>query len=445
VKLGLLPTVSFAYEQMPDDLGSRACRAADDAAAVLSRELGDEIVLVDPISTESEGLDAGRQLADAGVYATVVLPALATMAAVPWAALEAVDVPVLIWSRTESHHRPRDTVELVLGSAPVGAAAISNVLVRAGRYFRVANGPSLSERSLAFLRGARAARALDGAVFGHFGGAVWPGMLDVVLDRTAFKRAFAAEVVDLEPDFSSPPAKIEPELEVTGIAPEALKRSLALVGAVVGSCERAQVVAGAFNCHGDAFARNEEVGVVCCAAVNEMTARGVPFACTGDDCTAVALFLAQQIAGAAQYLELDAVDEELDACLVTSGGEGDLRLARADLPRRLRGNRFFSGLAGRGAALDFVLRPGPVTLIGFTPTASFFRVVAAGGEVLEQAAPDLGIPRAYVRFAGPAREAFDWWCEAGANHHLALAPGRHELAVEAFAEITRIEARVLSG
>jgi L-fucose isomerase-like protein len=430
---------------MPDDLGSRARTAAEDAAAALNRQLDDDIVLVGPISTESEGVDAGQQLVGAGVYATVVLPAIATMAAIPWAALEAVDVPVLIWSRTESRHRPRNTVELVLGSAPVGAAAIGNVLVRAGRCFRVANGPSLCQRSLAFLRGARAARALDGAVFGHFGGTVWPGMLDVVLDRAAFKRAFAAEIVDLDPDFSSLPAEIEPELEITDIEPEALKRSLALAGAVVGACERAQVVGGAFNCHGDAFARNEAVGVVCCTAVNEMTARGVPFACTGDDCTAVALFLAQQIAGAAQYLELDAVDDELDACLVTSGGEGDLRLARADLPRRLRGNLFFSGHAGRGAAVDFVLRPGSVTLVGFTPTASSFRVIAAGGEVLEQPPPDLGIPRAYVRFAGPAREGFVWWCEAGANHHLALAPGRHELAVQAFAEITGIEARVLPG
>ena len=69
------------------------------------------------------------------------------------------------------------------------------------------------------------------------------------------------------------------------------------------------------------------MGVVCCAASTLLASDGVPMACTGDDCTAVALFLAQQFGGAAQYLELDAPKGSLGACLLTSGGEGDLRLA----------------------------------------------------------------------------------------------------------------------
>jgi L-arabinose isomerase len=72
-------------------------------------------------------------------------------------------------------------------------------------------------------------------------------------------------------------------------------------------------------------------------------------------------------------------------------------------------------------------------------------VIVAEGTVLADDPPDLGIPRGYVRFHENARAVFDWWCESGANHHLALAPGRHQLAVEAFAEVAGIEARGLSG
>jgi L-arabinose isomerase len=60
-------------------------------------------------------------------------------------------------------------------------------------------------------------------------------------------------------------------------------------------------------------------------------------------------------------------------------------------------------------------------------------------EVLALAPPELGIPRGYLRFAAPAAEAFDSWCEAGANHHAAFAPGHHTEALAAFADIFGIE------
>lgn len=269
-------------------------------------------------------------------------------------------------------------------------------------------------------------------------------MLDVQLDPVALEAALGARIVELDLDLGAPPAALPAGVELGDVEPEALRRSLLVAGAFEVACRRAGAIAGAVHCHGEAFAGNAEIGIVCCAAVNHMTAAGVPFACTGDDCTAVALFLAQSFAGAAQYLELDAADEELGACLVTSGGEGDARLARTDQPVRVCENRFFSGVAGRGAALEFVLRPGPATLLGFTPCPSGFRVVAAEVEVLDVAPPPLAIPRGYVRFDRlRAGEAFDRWCEAGVNHHLALAPGRCAYAAVAFAEITGLEAVVL--
>ena len=242
---------------------------------------------------------------------------------------------------------------------------------------------------------------------------MWPGMLDVELDRPSFTTVFGARVEDVEPDWSAPAAAL-PGDGADDLDDEVAGRSAAAAGAIVAACRRAGAVAGAIHCHGAAFAQNPDVGVVCCAASTLLASSGVPMACTGDDCTAVALFLAHQLGGVAQYLELDAPKESLDACLFTSGGEGDLRLARPGTPVRACENRFFSGVAGRGAAVDFVLAPGPVTLIAFTPAGGTYRVIAANGEVLDDAPPELGIPRGYVRFPVGARAGFDWWCEAGA-------------------------------
>jgi L-arabinose isomerase len=443
VTLGLLATLSTAYERMPADLVERKRQEAEAAAEELAAVTGDEVVLTGPVSSEAEGAAAGEMLADAGVYAVVLVPTIATMAAFPWAALERLDVPaVVVWTRVEPDPAPADVPELVYGSGPVGATAIGNVLARHGRVFRSSIGPVLTPRALALLHAARASRAMRSAVFAHVGGSVWPGMLDVELDRAAFTAAFGARVVDVEPDWSAPAAAL-PGDGADGLGGEAAGRSAAAAGAIVAACRRAGAVAGAIHCHGAAFAQNPDIGVVCCAASTLLASSGVPMACTGDDCTAVALFLAHQLGGVAQYLELDAPKESLDACLFTSGGEGDLRLARPGTPVRACENRFFSGLAGRGAAVDFVLAPGPATLVAFTPAGGTYRLIAADVQVLDDSPPDLGIPRGYARFPVRARAGFDWWCEAGANHHLALTSGHHAAAVAAFAEIHGIESRVL--
>src|SRR5438477_5302678 len=133
---------------MPPDLPARARAAAETAAAELEGATGDAVVVVGPVSSEEEGQAAGRELAAAGPYAIVVVPTIATMAAYPWAALASIDLPVLVWSRTEPHAALEDTVALVRGSAPVGATAIGNVLAREGRVFRAANGPALPARAL---------------------------------------------------------------------------------------------------------------------------------------------------------------------------------------------------------------------------------------------------------------------------------------------------------
>ena len=131
MRLGLLATLSTAYESMPEDLVAQKTAEAEAAARRLERDCGDEVVAVGPIGTAEEGTEAGQRLRDAGVYAVVVVPTIATMAATPWAALEQLDVPVVIWAQVEDDPSPSDVPSLVFGSGPVGATAIGNVLAPA--------------------------------------------------------------------------------------------------------------------------------------------------------------------------------------------------------------------------------------------------------------------------------------------------------------------------
>ena len=377
------------------------------------------------------------------MYAVVVVPTIATMAATPWAALEQLDVPVVIWAQVEDDPSPGDVPSLVFGSGPVGATAIGNVLARHGRSFAPPSARSRVGGRWRFCGRRGPPTGCGGRCLHTSAGDIWPGMLDVSLDRDRFAEVFGARFVDIEPEWSAPPAalpgdgaeQLDPDSRrPLGASPPA--RSLPRAG-------------GRTWWPAPSTATDRPLPTILpwvwCAVPRarclQATACRWPVPAT--TALPVALFLAQQFGGAAQYLELDAPKGSLGACLLTSGGEGDLRLAAEGSRPRACQNRFFSGLAGRGAAVEFVLRPGPVTLIGFTPIGDSFRVIAAHAEVLAEAPPELGIPRGYVSFPGGAEAGFDWWCEAGANHHLALTPGHHGEVVRAFAALHSIEATVL--
>ena len=154
MKLCLLATLSTAYENMPADLVERKMAEAELAAAILRRATGDDVVLLDPVGSLEQGVEAGHRLWE-DPYAVVIVPTIATMAAFPWAAVESLDVPIVVWTCAARDPYPRDAGEMVFESGPVGATAIGNVLARHGRTFRSTIGPDVGARALALLRAAR--------------------------------------------------------------------------------------------------------------------------------------------------------------------------------------------------------------------------------------------------------------------------------------------------
>ena len=422
---------------MNKDFRPEKLQEAAAAVDILHEITGDEIIFPGLVSSVEEGEAAGNLFSTEAVYAIVVLPTIASMAATPWAALQNHDLPLVVWSQAPENPFPPTITKQVSETGSVGALAIGNVLVRHQRLFVSTSGPVISERAQQFLSGARAAAHLSGAKLAHIGGS-WAGMLDVMLDYDALEKKMGLRFQSLDPDDTGPPIS-EDKLSIVDLDPDIYEKSCLLAGHIVAAVERENIIGGAIACHGDWISENPKYGVVACLAVNYLTRHNIPFACTGDDCTAVALCLAIALGGTAQYFEMDPPNPQLNAVMLSSGGEGDLRLASSCPAPKLCHNHFFDGHFGHGIAHDFILAPGPATLINFTPIGDNFKIIAAEGEVLEEQPPALGMPRTLFRFAGPVRDAFDAWCEAGANHHLALTMGHHGLASKTFSNAKRIE------
>ena len=78
------------------------------------------------------------------------------------------------------------------------------------------------------------------------------------------------------------------------------------------------------NCHVEEIRLGRDSGVTPCFGLGRETARGIPWTCSGDVLTAVAMLVAKQLGGAALYHEIEAIDFETGEVVVANSGEHDL-------------------------------------------------------------------------------------------------------------------------
>jgi L-fucose isomerase-like protein len=460
-RIGLLvPYVSF-YEKITPLRAEKELFAAQ-----LGELLGGacEVIGEGLVDSERAARAAGEAFLKAEVDAVIVAPTLAVFGALPWAALEVLppELPIAIW-----HLAPLRTVPvdyeiraLIRNSAALGAMALGNTLARRGRVFRVFDdrpqSGALPETIRSFLFASRAASGLRCARLGLIG-SVFPQMTDILIETGELTRATGAEVIAISPDeltracLAVSHSKLEEEVgrikmqhPVDGISDDELRCSLRVSLALDGLVELLGLNGGAFNCHGENCLQNPALGVTGCYAVSKQTSEGRPFSCTGDLPTAVALFIARQLAGATIYGELEMVDEDRDCVLLANGGEGDAAFSTE--PMKIFGNENFAGLQGRGASVSVTVPEGATTLLSFTPLDSRgYRLIVAEGALDPSVRTALKGFHTGFRFAGKgARRGFRDWLEAGATHHLAVAPGRQASSIKLIGEIFHWEVRTVA-
>lgn len=437
-------------------------------AAMLVEEQAD-VVGVGDYASAAEAAAVADGLRGADVDALLVLQ---TMATPPGYTLTLLDrlpgVPVVIWALHETGlvgstvtHR-----DITTQGATVGAPMLTNVLSRQGVGFEVILGriddPVVGERVRQALRTAAVAGRLRGARLGRVGRPI-EGYLHVAVDPAALSAALGITIVDIDPDAvvaayrevsDAAMATLAEEVELDWEAEEdltegeSLTRSLRAALAVEAVARAHRLDAGAFNCHVPQFRFGDEIGIAPCFGLGRLTSLGMPWTCTGDVVTAVAMLTVKYLGGAALYHELETVDYQTGEFVIANSGEHDLGwLAPGERPR-LRRNGWYCGKDPRcGICAVFEPAPGPATLVGFTPHPAArggFRFVVGRGELTSRRFPETGTVNGAFRFAeGPVEEAWTRWATAGVNHHSAATPGDIAGDVVAVARHLGIEAVVI--
>jgi L-arabinose isomerase len=398
-------------------------------------------------TAEAAALAPGFAAANAEVV--LVLQTMAAPSAFTLALLDAMPgVPVVIWALHETGliEGGFDHGGITTQGATVGAPMLSNILGRRGRPFEMVLGrlgdETTVERVRRALRLAAVARRISRARLGRVGVPV-DGYLHVDVGDDELRAGIGIEVVRIEPDEVVERYLAVAEARVRALdaevragwtfeedveAEESLERSLRAALALEDLVTDHRLDAGAFNCHVPQFRFGDPIGIAPCWALGRSTSAGVPWTCTGDVLTAVAMLTTKRLGGAAVYHEIEAIDYATGEVVIANSGEHDLAwLAPGERPR-LRRNGWFCGKDPH-CGVCAVLEPpaGPATLVGFTPhpdARGGFRFVVARGELTARRFPETGTVNGAFRFRdGPVEEAWARWASAGVNHHSSATPG----------------------
>lgn len=308
---------------------------------------------------------------------------LQTMAAPPSHALALLDAfpsaAVVVWALQPDAGLPAvvDHTAITAQGATVGAPMLTNVLSRRGRPFDLVLG---RERELPAerVRAALVAGRLRRARLGRVGNPL-EGYLHVDVDDEALRAATGITAVRLAPAevlerYRAVPGRRLRELrdELGGwdvaVDGDALERSLRVAAAIEELVADHGLDAGAINCHVPELRFSDEIGVTPCYGLGRSTSAGVPWTCTGDAVTAVAMLTTKLLGGSAVYCEIETVDHATGEVVLANSGEHDLSWLRRGERPGLRPNAWFCGVDPRcGACAVFPGQPGPATLVGFTP------------------------------------------------------------------------------
>lgn len=433
------------------------------SVAAMVEDVG-EVFCAGLVTDHETGARIGRQLQAFDPDAILLAPSMASPPGYTWAAIADLPrTPIVLWNAHEldTVSPEYDMSELIRHSANVGSLMIGNVLIRSRRRPILVTGrfrdPAVQKRLRRLLRAAAVAGRLRKARFGVFG-QPHDGYLNVVADDEDLREHIGPSLVRVSREefteaFASVPAErvdgLAAELRsryVVEAPDEELRPSVQLVCALRDLVERYALSGGTFNCW-DFSVHSPRLGVIGCLANALLTTEGIPFTCTGDIITAIAMYLAKQLGGACFYCELDTIDYQRDMVLCANTGEGDFSLAPDCRLCRVIASGAASGRRARGCSVLYPAREGQATLVGFSPNGfapSGYALQVAPGAVLGTPELAIRVPTLWFRFRnGPTASAFERWLQAGATHHVALAWGDLTEELEAVASALGIQAIVI--
>ena len=336
--------------------------------------------------------------------------------------------------------------------ARLGAPKPFYLVEAASRTERIASRVAVLERAITALS------AFKYAKFGYLGH-TYDGMYDMNTDPTAFSAAFGAHVKMLEMCELSEYVDGASEADVRRrireirdifdirdpsgdpltdfVRDEDLELSARCSLGLDRLVEENGLTALAYFYKGEHGNRYETLAANLIIGNSLLTSRNIPLAGEADLKTAAAMLIMNRVGGGGSFAELHPFDICDDIVLIGHDGPHNINISN-DRPI-LRKLKRFHGKPGSGVSVEFKLKTGPVSLLSCSVGGDGkLKLISAKGTSMPGAIPQTGNTNTQCRFAVPATEFVERWCEAGPTHHLALGIGDRTEEIGIFARMMGI-------
>ncbi|HKJ26682.1 MAG TPA: hypothetical protein VJ965_03505, partial [Anaerolineales bacterium] len=171
-----------------------------------------------------------------------------------------------------------------------------------------------------------------------------------------------------------------------------------------------------------------------CGAVSMLTNEKVPTSCEADiNGTITDLMLQWASGGTAFSTDVVVSDAEKDGTIIWHCGQAPLAMADSDTPptTTVHSNRKLALL------MEFVLKPGQVTVARLSRANGSLRLVLGRGKMLK-AEKSFSGTSGVVRFDRPANQVLDTILSEGLEHHISITYGDHFEVMEEVARMLGI-------
>ena len=440
----LMPYWSFWESSVPWDLRADREQLLTEAVAIASEcaEVCLATLLTDPDSTDS----VMPQATD--VDAIVIVSTMAAPSSTTIKALDmAKEAPVLVWALSRSDHVTSDFshTDITTAGSSVGTPMITSALARDRRPFDVvASSLSQTDGVIRALRRTITAGQILRRPLLVIGEPI-PGYTTVVppdsapsfphritLPAVALAQATATADVDaLDRIFT----QIRSQFHIdSAVSEESLTKAAQVEVALRHFVRTTGTLAGTINCHARELRGDPAFGFAPCLALGRLTTDGIPFTCTGDLLTALAMMAVRGLGHPALYHEIEALDFEAGEIIIANSGEHDLGLCSG--VAHLVPNNWFLDDPIVGPCARHSLPPGPATLVAFV-MAPKPRFVVAEGQFTDREFPATGVVNGAFRFLhAPLEQAWTSWACSGVTPHSVATSGHIAEDIAGIARLT---------
>lgn len=460
VKIGLLGVAYFEYwrmfspkfkEDVTGDLGLVKERLQQDF----------EVIYPGVVDTLDAADKAGRVFADADIDLLIVVEGTYTP---DYISLQAIDhvpaVPVIMFTtQVEEDITPQDDYETVMrNSALIGTAQLSGTFIKMGRTCDIVVGSIREERpyqeilQLARVRNVAARlRQVDVGVIGH----VFRGMYDLENDKTKIRGSLGPNVIYVElshllklwegvPDEETKAVarSLASRFKLKGPREEDLFRSSRVAIALERLMERLRLDALCFL--GQHYIE-KHTGAPARLGASLMLERGQHLVASEGDLAGLTMMHAMYwlTGNSPLQAEWGQYDASHNAVFMVGHGVASPALAGSDDQITLTGAPEEWGFEGTGVNMQFILKPGVVTMGHLLDAADGWQMLISGGESLEYPCLPCDEIHALVKVERPVKEYLVEIQRRGVSHHAIIVHGDICKELQLLASVLGIESFVV--